>query len=59
LSLPTSAGWLGYSDGEIRRRCREALADGWTHFKIKVGRDLADDCRRAALVRSEIGRTAG
>lgn len=51
----TSAGWLGYSDDEIRRRCREALSDGWNHFKIKVGRDLADDIRRAALVRTEIG----
>lgn len=51
----TSAGWLGYTDDEIRRRCREALSDGWNHFKIKVGRDLADDVRRAALVRSEIG----
>jgi L-fuconate dehydratase len=51
----TSAGWLGYSDDTIRARCREAVADGWDHFKIKVGRDLADDVRRAALVRAEIG----
>jgi L-fuconate dehydratase len=51
----TSAGWLGYSDEEIRRLCREGIAAGWTHFKIKVGADLADDVRRAALVRSEIG----
>ncbi len=51
----TSAGWLGYSDDEIRRRCREALSDGWNHFKIKVGRDIAEDTRRAALVRAEIG----
>lgn len=51
----TSAGWLGYSDEEIRRRCREGLAQGWTHFKLKVGADLEDDCRRAMLVREEIG----
>ena len=51
----TSAGWLGYSDDEIRRLCREGVAAGWTHFKIKVGADLADDVRRAALVRREIG----
>ena len=51
----TSAGWLGYSDEKIRRLCREALADGFTHFKIKVGADLADDQRRAAIVREEIG----
>lgn len=51
----TSAGWLGYSDDKIRRLCREGLADGWTHFKIKVGADLEDDLRRAAVVREEIG----
>jgi L-fuconate dehydratase len=51
----TSAGWLGYSDEKIRRLCREALADGFTHFKIKVGADQADDIRRAAIVREEIG----
>jgi L-fuconate dehydratase len=51
----TSAGWLGYSDDKIRRLCREGMADGWSHFKIKVGRDLADDVRRAALIREEIG----
>jgi L-fuconate dehydratase len=51
----TSAGWLGYSDDKIRRLCREGLADGWSHFKIKVGRDLADDVRRAAIIREEIG----
>lgn len=51
----TSAGWLGYSDEEIRRRCRESRAQGWTHFKLKVGADLEDDRRRAALIREEIG----
>jgi L-fuconate dehydratase len=51
----TSTGWLGYSDEKIRALCREALAEGWRHFKIKVGRDLADDIRRCALVREEIG----
>ncbi len=51
----TSAGWLGYSDEKIRRLCREGLAQGWSHFKIKVGRDLADDARRSAIVREEIG----
>lgn len=51
----TSTGWLGYSDEKVRRLCREALAAGWTHFKIKVGADIEDDCRRAALMREEIG----
>src|SRR2546421_12900887 len=51
----TSAGWLGYSDEKIRRLIREAIAEGWTHFKMKVGRSLDDDVRRAALIREEIG----
>jgi L-fuconate dehydratase len=51
----TSTGWLGYSDDKVRRLCREALAQGWTHFKIKVGVNIEDDCRRAALMREEIG----
>jgi L-fuconate dehydratase len=51
----TSAGWLGYSDEKMRRLCREAIAEGWTHFKLKVGADLEDDIRRAAIIREEIG----
>jgi L-fuconate dehydratase len=54
----TSAGWLGYPDDKIRSQCRAALAEGWTAFKMKVGRDLADDLRRARLVRAEIGPDA-
>ena len=51
----TSAGWLGYSDDKVRRLVREGLSDGWTHFKMKVGRDRNDDIRRAAIIRKEIG----
>lgn len=51
----TSAGWLGYSDDKLRRLCREAIAQGWNHLKIKVGRDLADDIRRCTIIREEIG----
>jgi L-fuconate dehydratase len=51
----TSVGWLGYDDDKIRRLCREALADGWTAFKLKVGADVDDDRRRARIVREEIG----
>ena len=54
----TSCGWLGYSDATIRARCREALADGFTWFKMKIGQDLADDLRRAAIIREEIGPDA-
>jgi L-fuconate dehydratase len=51
----TSAGWLGYPDDKLRRLCREAVAEGFTYLKIKVGRDLADDLRRCAIIREEIG----
>lgn len=51
----TSAGWLGYDDQKIRRLCRESLAQGFSHFKIKVGANLEDDIRRAQIVRDEIG----
>ena len=51
----TSVGWFGFSDDKVRRLCAEAIAEGWTHFKLKVGGDPADDLRRGKLVRSEIG----
>lgn len=51
----TSAGWLGYTDGKLRSLVREGLAQGWTHFKMKVGRDLDEDMRRAQVIREEIG----
>ncbi|MDP9236662.1 MAG: fuconate dehydratase [Chloroflexota bacterium] len=51
----TSAGWMGYPDEQVRALCREALAAGWTRFKIKVGRDMDENVRRCALVREEIG----
>jgi len=51
----TSAGWLGYSDEKLRTLCREAVAAGWTHVKLKVGQRIEDDVRRARIVREEIG----
>jgi L-fuconate dehydratase len=51
----TSAGWLGYSDEKLRSLVRAGLAQGWTHFKMKVGRNLEDDVRRARVIREEIG----
>ena len=51
----TSVGWMGYSDDAIRGLCEQALADGWTHFKVKVGAQPADDRRRVAAVRAAIG----
>jgi L-fuconate dehydratase len=51
----TSVGWLGYPDEKIRRLCREAMAQGFSEFKMKVGRSVEDDVRRAGLIREEIG----
>jgi L-fuconate dehydratase len=55
LAYNTSVGWLGYSDEKIKNLCREALKEGWTHFKMKVGANLEDDIRRAEIIRNEIG----
>ena len=51
----TSAGWLGYSDEKVRALVRSGLEQGWTHFKMKVGRDVNEDLRRAKIIRDEIG----
>jgi L-fuconate dehydratase len=51
----TSTGWLGYPDDKVRRLCRDAMAQGWTAFKMKVGQNLDDNIRRAAIMREEIG----
>ena len=51
----TSVGWMGYSDAKIRTLCRDALDEGFTHFKVKVGGAREDDRRRVGLVRREIG----
>jgi L-fuconate dehydratase len=51
----TGAGWSGYSDEQMRLLCREARANGWQHFKMKVGLKLEDDLRRARIMREEIG----
>ena len=51
----TSVGWLGYSDEKINDLCRAALAEGWTHFKVKVGGRPEDDLRRLSAVRKAIG----
>ncbi len=51
----TSAGWLGYNDEKLRQLCREAVALGWSHVKLKVGANLDDDLRRALIMRAEIG----
>ncbi len=51
----TSAGWLGYDDEKLRRLAQEAVDQGFTHIKMKVGRDLEDDKRRLRICREVIG----
>lgn len=51
----TSAGWLGYDDGKLRRLCQEAIDAGFNHIKLKVGRDLQDDIRRLRIAREVLG----
>ncbi|MER7409989.1 L-fuconate dehydratase [Streptomyces cacaoi] len=51
----TSPGWLGYSDEKLVRLAREAVADGFTQIKLKVGADLDDDVRRCRLARETVG----
>jgi L-fuconate dehydratase len=51
----TSAGWLGYGDDKIRDLARGAVAAGWGAIKMKVGGVLADDIRRAGVLREILG----
>ncbi len=51
----TSAGWLGYDDDKIRGLARAAVDAGWGAIKMKVGGNLADDIRRAGVLREILG----
>ncbi|GAA0336687.1 fuconate dehydratase [Actinoallomurus spadix] len=51
----TTPGWLGYTDEKLVVLAREAVAEGFTQIKLKVGGDLADDVRRMELARRTVG----
>jgi L-fuconate dehydratase len=51
----TTPGWIGYSDEKLVQLSRQAVADGFTQIKLKVGADTADDVRRITLVRQAVG----
>jgi L-fuconate dehydratase len=51
----TTPGWLGYDDAKLVRLAREAVADGFTQIKLKVGASLEDDRRRLRLAREAVG----
>ena len=51
----TSPGWLGYSDEKLQRLAAEAVADGFTQIKLKVGANVEDDVHRMRLAREVVG----
>jgi L-fuconate dehydratase len=51
----TSPGWLGYPDEKLTRLAKQAVADGFTQIKLKVGADLGDDLRRCRAARAAVG----
>jgi L-fuconate dehydratase len=51
----TTPGWLGYDDGKLHKLCQEAVAEGFTQIKLKVGGDLDDDLRRMRIARDTVG----
>jgi L-fuconate dehydratase len=51
----TTPGWLGYSDDRLAALSAEAVADGFTQIKLKVGARLSDDVRRIGIAREVVG----
>ncbi|HLK79305.1 MAG TPA: enolase C-terminal domain-like protein [Streptosporangiaceae bacterium] len=55
----TAPGWLGYSDQRLAALCAEAVGEGFTQVKLKVGAALQDDKRRCAIAREVLGDDIG
>src|SRR6202522_3943775 len=51
----TTPGWIGYSDSKLVALSRQAVIDGFTQIKLKVGADSGEDVRRMALAREAVG----
>jgi L-fuconate dehydratase len=51
----TTPGWIGYADEKLVRLSRQAVSDGFTQIKLKVGADPGADARRMALARDAVG----
>jgi L-fuconate dehydratase len=51
----TTPGWLGYDDAKLVRLAREAVAEGFSQIKLKVGGNVQDDRRRLLLARAAVG----
>src|SRR3954469_21758098 len=54
----TTPGWLGYSPEKLAALAAEAVKDGFTQIKLKVGADLDEDVRRLRLARGAGGPRA-
>ncbi|MBN7809950.1 mandelate racemase [Algoriphagus sp. H41] len=55
----TSVGWFNYSDEQVLRNVQEAMEQGFTAMKLKVGSKSAErDIRRARIVRKAAGEDA-
>lgn len=55
----TSAGWLGYGEDKMKTLLRETLAQGYKHFKLKVGGSVKEDRRRLTIARDVLGYDKG
>jgi len=51
----TTPGWIGYDDAKLARLSKQAVADGFSMIKLKVGADPADDARRLSVAREAVG----
>lgn len=51
----TDIGWLNLDDETLLRGARQAVDDGFTGIKIKVGSSVERDLRRLTAVRNAIG----
>ena len=51
----TAPGWLGYSDETLAELCAQAVADGFSQIKLKVGVSVDDDKRRLSIARKHAG----
>jgi L-fuconate dehydratase len=51
----TTPGWLGYSSEKLAKLAAEAVRDGFTQIKLKVGADRDEDVRRLRLARTVVG----
>ena len=51
----TTPGWLGYSDEKLARLAKEAVDDGFSMIKLKVGGNVDDDIRRMRIARETVG----